>query len=106
MRLLLLVTGLAFGVVLTLAVQPGTAAGRGWTPPPDTVVRVTGTAEDGFGIYHYDGSSLFPPTDSEALAECNEYDTRVARVRCRVGVRVWYRDLADLKDALRLAHRS
>ena len=50
--------------------------------------------------------ALFPPTDSEAIAECNEYDTRVARVRCRVGVRVWYRDLADLEQALRLAHRS
>ncbi|WP_175582690.1 hypothetical protein [Nocardioides guangzhouensis] len=97
---------LAAAVAVTLAAQPGSAAGRGWTPPPDTIVRVTGNAQDGFGIHHYDGSALFPPTDSEAIAECNEYDTRVARVRCRVGVRVWYRDLADLKQALRLAHRS
>jgi hypothetical protein len=106
-RLALVLAGLAAAVVLTvLLARPGTAADGGWTPPPDTIVRVTGSAADGFGVHHYDGSAIFPPTDSEAIAECSEYDTRVARVRCRVEVRVWYRDLADLQQALRLAHRS
>ena len=94
------------GVVVTMTVQPGTAAAPRWTPPPDTIVSVVGTAEEGFGIHFYDGSALFPPTDSEARAECEEYDRRVAVVRCRTQVRVWYRDLAALKQALRYARRS
>ena len=80
--------------------------GETWVPPDDTIVRVTGNAEEGFGIEHYDGTSLFPPTDSEARAECGEYDAGVARVRCRTEVRTWYRDLADIKDALRLARQT
>ena len=93
-------------MVVTRTGQPGTAATPRWTPPPDTIVRVVGTAEEGYGIHFYDGSALFPPTDSEARAECEEYDRRVAVVRCRTQVRVWYRDLAALKQALRLARQS
>ena len=81
-------------------------SGERWVPPDDTIVRVTGNAEEGFGIQHHDGTSVFPPTLSEALAECGEYDTRWARVRCRTQVRTWYRDLADIKDALRLARQT
>lgn len=73
-------------------------------PAGDTIVDVNGDAANGFEIHHYDGSALFPPTDSEALAECAEYDTRLARVRCRTEVRIWYRDLADLQQALDWAH--
>ena len=72
--------------------------GASWVPPDD--------AANGFGIHHYDGSSMFPPTDSEALAECSEYATRLKRVRCRVEVRTWYRDLAATQMALRWAHAS
>ncbi len=72
--------------------------------PGDTIVEVTGDKDNGFEIHHLDGSALFPPTDSEALAECSEYDTRVSRVRCRTEVRTWYRDLGDLKLALAYAH--
>jgi hypothetical protein len=72
--------------------------------PGDTIVEVTGDKANGFEIYHLDGTALFPPTDSEARAECSEYDTRVARVRCRTAVRVWYRDLGDMKLALAYAH--
>lgn len=71
--------------------------------PGDTIVKVTGNQADGFEIHHLDGSALFPPTDSEARAECSAYATRVARVRCRTEVRTWYRDLGDLKRALRYA---
>ncbi len=68
--------------------------------PGDTIIEVTGDKANGFGILHLDGSGTFPPTDSEARAECSEYDTKVDRVRCRSEVRTWYRDLGDLKLAL------
>ena len=103
------VAGVAAGVVVMVLGSVGSAlamSGDSWVPPDDTIVRVTGNAEEGFGIQRHDGSALFPPTDSEARAECGEYDTRVERVRCRTEVRTWYRDLADIKDALRLAHQS
>ena len=73
-------------------------------PPGDTIVDVTGDAANGFEIEYYDGTGAYPPTDSEARAECSEYDTRVARVRCRTEVRTWYRDLADLQQALDWSH--
>ncbi len=47
-------------------------------PHPKTIVEVNGDKYNGFGIHHYDGSADFPPTNSEARAECSEYDTRVA----------------------------
>ena len=75
-------------------------------PPGDTIVRVEGDKANGFSIYRYDGSEQFPPTDSEARAECGEYDTRVQRVRCRTEVRTWYRDLRDLREALDWAHQG
>jgi len=82
----------------------GVAAAVGPPPPGDTIVEVTGDAANGFEIRHYDGTELFPPTDSEARAECGEYDVRADRIRCRVEVRTWYRDLADLRQALEWAH--
>jgi hypothetical protein len=82
----------------------GTALAAADEPPGDTIVEVTGDAANGFEIRHYDGTADYPPTDSEARAECAEYDTRVARVRCRTGVRTWYRDLGDLQQALDWAH--
>jgi len=75
-------------------------------PAGDTIVDITGDAANGFEIEHYDGTSLYPPTDSEALAECSEYDQRVERVRCRTQVRTWYRDLAVTQQALDWAHQS
>ena len=82
----------------------GFAAAAVDEPPGDTIVDVTGDAANGFEIAYYDGTGAYPPTDSEAAAECSEYDTRVARVRCRTEVRTWYRDLADLQQALDYAH--
>ncbi len=69
-------------------------------PDRPVIVEVEGDARNGFGIHYADGSAIFPPTDSEAAAECAEYDTRIARVRCRVEVRTWYRDLGDLQRSL------
>lgn len=82
----------------------GAALAAGEEPRADTIVEVTGDRADGFEIRHYDGTELYPPTVSEALAECSEYDRRVDRVRCRVHVRTWYRDLGDIKRALDWAH--
>jgi hypothetical protein len=88
--------------VLGLATGVG-VAGATDGADPDTIVRVTGDAANGFGIQRLDGSAEFPPTDSEARAECGEYDRRWQRARCRTEVRVWYRDLADLQRSLRWA---
>lgn len=94
----------ALAAVLVTAVSVG-AAPEAKAPAPDTIVRVTGDAADGFGIEYFDGSSQFPPTTSEAMAECEEYPAKVGRVRCRVEVRTWYRDLLETKRAIRYAKR-
>ncbi|WP_292606449.1 hypothetical protein [Nocardioides sp. REDSEA-S30_B4] len=83
-----------------------TARWLGCSSAPETIVKVTGNASEGFGIEHYDGSSTFPPTHSEAMAECQEYSAKVGRIRCRVEVKTWYRDLVATKRALKYAHRS
>lgn len=94
-------TGLALMAALTgIAGADGTSRAR----DRPVIVEVTGDAANGFEITYADGSSLFPPTGSEARAECSEYDTRVARVRCRVGVRTWYRDLGDLQRSIMFVH--
>ena len=95
-------------IALVLGICVGGAAARAAVDPPpaDTIVEVTGDKLNGFEITYYDGSGLYPPTDSEARAECSEYDARLDRVRCRVEVRTWYRDLGDLQQALDWAHRQ
>lgn len=109
-RLPLLIAGVLLGCGLGAAGVAGAASAHTavapYEPAPDTVVSVEGDAANGFTIHHYDGTTLFPPTDSEANAECGEYDTKVARVRCRTEVRTWYRDLAVLQQALGYAHAS
>lgn len=74
-----------------------------WTPPADTIVRVTGDKANGFTIHYYDGSQISPPTDSEAFAECLEYDRYVDRERCKTEIRIWYRDLGQMKRAINWA---
>lgn len=91
-------------LVLGAAVPGVLAAGDGWTPPGDTITAVAGTARHGFRVDHYDGSTAYLPTRSEALTECSEYDARPDRLRCRVEVRTSYDALADTRRALRLAH--
>jgi hypothetical protein len=83
---------------------PVPASARGsWVPPDDTIVRVRGTADDGFTIRHYDGTVLYTPTLSEATAECGEYQRSARRIRCRAETDTWYRDLGATKRALRYA---
>lgn len=99
-KILLLLPVLLLAVLgVLLAPSPGTASLARAAERP-VIVDVEGDKANGFGITYADGSSIYPPTDSEAAAECSEYDTRLARVRCRVEVRTWYRDLGDLQRSL------
>ncbi len=96
---------LAFGGVVLgsgglAAADPSGVEAAPYVPHAKTIVEVKGDKKNGFEIFRYDGSADFPPTDSEARAECNEYDTRVARVRCRTETRVWYSALGDLKRSI------
>ena len=86
------VAGLVIGGVAASAVEGAT--------DPDPIVRVEGDAANGFGIHRSDGTAIYPPTDSEARAECGEYDRVRERVRCRTEVRVWHRDLVELQRSL------
>lgn len=95
----------ALTAVLVTATTGG-AAPEAKAPAPDTIVKVTGNAAEGFGIEYYDGSSAFPPTHSEAMAECQEYPAKVGRIRCRVEVKTWYRDLVATKRAIKHAKRA
>ncbi len=105
MKKLMVIAATAAAVLAVILVAgpggPGaSAAAPRHAPPAHAIVSVAGSAANGFEIHYYDGSAIYPPTDSEARAECSEYDTRVARVRCRTEVRTWYRDLAALEVAL------
>lgn len=93
--------GLGLGLAGLAAADVDSSASARGRP---VIVEVTGDAANGFGITYADGDSFYPPTGSEARAECSEYDSRVARVRCRVAVRTWYRDLGDLQRSLAYAH--
>ena len=105
-KLLALAVAAGLAVLALLGVGLPATGSAVRAPAPDTIVAVSGGQENGFEIEYYDGSALYPPTDSEALAECGEYDTRVQRVRCRTEVKIWYRDLGDLQQALEWAHTS
>jgi hypothetical protein len=94
------------GLVAGLLAGPGDATsgererGPRWRPAADTIVAVEGDADNGFTIHHFDGTTLSPPTLSETTAECGEYDTEVQVVACQVETETWFRDLADLQDAI------
>ena len=93
------ITGAVIAVIaVVLVLAP--AGAETVAPDPSTIVDVTGDRDNGFSIYHLDGSSEHPPTISEARAECSEYSTRRERIRCRAEVRTWYRDLADLQETI------
>ena len=85
------------GGVLSIAAWSASAREAADRP---VIVEVEGDKANGFTLVYADGSTLSPPTDSESVAECGEYDRRIDRVRCRVEVRTWYRDLGDLQRSL------
>jgi hypothetical protein len=104
-RLLGLPAALVSLVVLVTGGGLAWSANAGADPPAGaTIVGVRGDRDTGFAIVHYDGRVDHPPTLSEGRAECGEYARRVERVRCRTGLRVWYRELGRLKRALEYAH--
>ena len=103
---LILALTFAAGLLTAALGSPADATAPRWTPPPDTITRIEGNKANGFTVHFFDGSEISPPTDSEARAECSEYDTRLQRLRCRTEVRVWYAALGDTKRALRLAWLS
>ena len=96
--LMLLLPAILGGVLAGAALTTADAATR--APARPIIVDVEGDKSNGFTLHYTDGSSISPPTDSESAAECGEYDTQLARVRCRVEVRTWYRDLGDLQRSL------
>jgi hypothetical protein len=97
-----LIAGLLTAVALLTGAGAAVATGSTMTGD-DVIVEVEGNAAEGFGIHFYDGSARYVPTDSEARAECDEYDTVRERVRCRTQVRTWYADLREMKRSLRWA---
>lgn len=99
LRLAAVLAGAATAVCLSVALAPADATTSAPGRQRPIIVDVTGDAANGFGIEYADGTGLYPPTDSEVLAECSEYDRRLDRVRCRVEMRTWYRDLGDMKRA-------
>lgn len=95
-KLLLVPVLLLAALAVPAAAAPSAPASKG----RPIIVDVEGDKANGFTLTYADGSSTSPPTDSEAAAECGEYDTQLDRVRCRVEVRTWYRDLGDLQRSL------
>jgi hypothetical protein len=110
-RWLVLTLGLVALATVVVATAGGGMAHAGdrggtWIPPADTAVRVHGTAPRGFTVHFYDGAVWHLPTRSEARTECEEYHRLRRRVRCRTEVRIWYRDLGDLKRSLRYVRQQ
>ena len=89
------------GLAASATAGPSTHHSDPYVPPAHTVVQVEGDAANGFAIRHYDGSWHYPPTDSETMAECEEYDRALRQFRCKVSNRTWFRALAGFKHTTR-----
>jgi hypothetical protein len=99
-------TRLAVGAVAALLIWLAGSAAAGeprWVPPDGTVTAVTGSRDSGFHVRYFGRPDAYLPTYSESTAECGEYRLLIRRVRCRVQVRTWYRDLGNTKRAIRYA---
>jgi len=102
---LLVVAGLTTGIGIGATGTSSAQAPHPWAPGSarvsgETIVEVSGGPARGFTIYRLNGTIESPPTDSEARAECSEYDTKRQRRRCRTEVRQWYADLGVLRDTI------
>lgn len=101
--LALLVAGVALGSTGLAVASPSglpDPSERPYQPHPKTIVDVTGDAVHGFIVRHYDGTVDTPPAREQARAACREKTTEVLRTVCRQEVRIWHRDLADMRRSL------
>ncbi|TYL49999.1 hypothetical protein FXB39_10020 [Nocardioides sp. BGMRC 2183] len=101
------VLGPVLGVLAALTL-PSAASPEPRTPARlagQTIVEVSGNAANGFSIHRLNGTTEYPPTDSEAMAECSEYDKRWRKARCRAEVRQWYADLGELRRTINYYQR-
>lgn len=89
------------GLAASAAAGPSSVHHEPYIPPDDTIVQVEGDAANGFAVRHYDGSWHYPPTDSETMAECEEYEREIRQFRCKVSNRTWFRALAGFKKTTR-----
>jgi hypothetical protein len=96
----------AAATVLTLGGGAAAWATVDDPPAPRTIVDVSGDRDHGWTIERYDGSVSYPPTVSEARAECDEYHRDTTRARCRATVHSSNHYLAELKRSLDWATRS
>lgn len=95
--------GLAI-VALAVAsfVAGGAVAGAAGAFSPSTIVRVEGSARNGFDVTHLDGSGSHTPSRYRALTECRRaYPRGVERAICRYAVGATVRRYADLKRTIR-----
>jgi len=70
-----------------------------------TIVDIQGDAANGFDIHHLNGTIDYPETRSEALAECQGYDTLRDRARCHGHLTTWYADLGTMQQTIRYYQR-
>lgn len=72
-------------------------------PAASTIVDVSGDRDHGWTIEHYDGTVSYPPTFSEAKAECNEYHREANRKRCAGQLHTRNHFLWEMKRSLNWA---
>ncbi len=89
------------GLAASASAGPSAIHPDPYVPPGDTIVQVEGDAANGFAIRLYNGTWHYPPTDSETMAECEEYDRKIRQIRCKVRNRTWFRALAGFKHTTR-----
>ncbi|GAB3865183.1 hypothetical protein GCM10028801_35260 [Nocardioides maradonensis] len=97
-----LVAGLALGVGLSPSLGDTVRAPR---VSGLTIVDIRGDAANGFDVHHLNGTIDYTETISEALAECQGYDTVRARARCRGHLSTWYADLGKQQQTIRYYQR-
>lgn len=82
---------------------PRPASPRADDLPGETIVAVEGDAAFGFTVRRLDGSTEHPPTLSESVAECHEYDDPTQVAVCVAEVETTFAGLADVQRSLRWA---
>lgn len=101
-RPLALLCGLLLGVTTIAG-----AAALGQQAAPDLsdspIIAVEGDAGNGFSLHRLDGTSQHPPTRSESLAECGEYDAPIDVAVCEAEVETELAWIAQVQASLHWA---